>query len=505
MNHSVEFKHIDKYFPGVHALKDISFSAKSGLVYAFLGENGAGKSTLLKILNGDYQPDNGEFNIDGKSCYYSSPKEAIDDGVSVIYQERQIILEMTVAENVFLGQWPCKLGGKVDFDLMNTKTYQIAKQFGLDINPDEKVGSLSIAHQQMVEIMKAVNRNARVFAFDEPTASLSDKEIEILFNIIRQLQAEDKVIFYVSHRMDEISQIAQKVVVFKDGNMVGLVDCEEVTDDDLIRMMVGRPLGAVFTDLSRNEIIGDTVLEVRHLSTNKVDDISFQVRKGEIVGFSGLVGSGRTEIMEALFGLDAVLSGEILLEGKSIQPRSPAHAIDLGLAMVPEDRKIQGILPNISVKGNISISVLKRFLKPLGRVDYSKEDQIARDAIEKFDIKTPDAEKLISQLSGGNQQKTILARWLETHPKVLILDEPTKGIDVGAKSEFYRIICDCAKLGMAVIVISSELPEIIGLCDRIIVVREGTISGEVLRKDATEERVLKYAMIDQEDAEGKIK
>jgi L-arabinose transport system ATP-binding protein len=258
----------------------------------------------------------------------------------------------------------------------------------------------------------------------------------------------------------------------------------------------------VFKELPRNETIGKTILEVKNLTTAKVHGISFRVAKGEILGFSGLVGSGRTEIMLALFGLDTIIDGEILLDGKSIKPQSPAQAIDLGLAMVPEDRKIQGILPNISVKGNISISVLKRFLNWLGMVDTQSEEKIALKAIEKFNIKTPDAEKLISQLSGGNQQKTILARWLETNPKVLILDEPTKGIDVGAKSEFYRIICECAKLGMAVIVISSELPEIIGLCDRVIVIREGTISGEVLRASATEENILKYAMIDQQNVEG---
>lgn len=493
----VEFKHISKYFPGVKALDDICFKAESGEVYAFLGENGAGKSTLLKVLNGDYQPDEGEYIIDGQARHFSSPQEAIAAGVSVIYQERQILMEMTVAENVFLGSWIRK-NGTVDFETMNRRTREIAGRFGLQsIEPDAKVGTLSIAHQQMVEIMKAVNRDSRIIAFDEPTASLSDNEIEILFRIIRELQAEKKIIFYVSHRMNEIEQIAQKVVVFKDGKTVALVEREKVSNDELIRMMVGRPLGSIFDSLPRNGEFGEVVLEVKNLTTAFVKDISFQIRRGEILGFSGLVGSGRTEIMRAIFGVDKVMSGEIRMNGKTISPRSPKQAVDLGIALVPEDRKEQGILPNISVRGNITVSMLRSYCNGLGILDEAGEQKTADADIKKFNIKTPDSEKLIAQLSGGNQQKVILARWLETKPQVLILDEPTKGIDVGAKSEFYKIICECARDGIAVIVISSELPEIIGLSDRVIVVREGRISGEILRTDATEEHILAYAMTDK--------
>lgn len=497
MKNYVEFKHISKYFPGVKALDDICFQAKSGEVYAFLGENGAGKSTLLKILNGDYRPDEGEYIIDGQVRDFFTPQDAIAAGVSVIYQERQILTEMTVAENVFLGCW-IKKNGTVDFETMNRRTKEITRRFGLDeIEPDAKVGTLSIAHQQMVEIMKAVNRDSKIIAFDEPTASLSDNEIEILFRIIKELQAEDKIIFYVSHRMNEIERIAQKVVVFKDGCVVGFVEREKVSNDELIRMMVGRPLGSIFNSLERNTELGDILLEVKHLTTAFVRDVSFQIRKGEIVGFSGLVGSGRTEIMRAIFGIDGVMSGEILLNGQKIHPTSPKQAIDLGIALVPEDRKEQGILPNISVKGNITISVLKYYKNKLGILNEAREQETAEKDIKKFNIKTPDSEKLISQLSGGNQQKAILARWLESNPQVLILDEPTKGIDVGAKSEFYKIICECARDGIAVIVISSELPEVIGLSDRVIVVREGRISGEILRADATEEQILSYAMTDK--------
>lgn len=498
MGNYVEFQKISKYFPGVKALDNISFRAESGFVYAFLGENGAGKSTLLKILNGDYQPDEGAYIINGEKKHFLTPKEAIAGGVSVIYQERQILMEMTVAENVFLGDWPRKKNGAIDFALMNRKTEEIIRRFGLNgMEPDQKVRDLSIAMQQMVEIMKAVNRDSQIIAFDEPTASLSDSEITILFRIIRELQGEGKVIFYVSHRMNEIAQIAQKVIIFKDGCLVDMVDQAAVTEEDMINMMVGRSLGSVFEELERNENPGEVLLEVKNLTTPFVSDVSFSVRSGEILGFGGLVGAGRTETIRALFGLDPVESGEILLEGQKIHPRSPEEAIALGIALVPEDRKEQGILPNISVRGNISISVLKKLLNRFGSIDTGQEEEMAQREIRKLSIKTPDSDKLISQLSGGNQQKVILGRWLETNPKVLILDEPTKGIDVGAKSEFYKIICECARNGMAVIVISSELTELIGLADRIVVMREGRVSGEVERERATENVLLSYAMTEK--------
>ena len=491
---TVEFQGIDKYFPGVKALDNISFSAESGKVYAFLGENGAGKSTLLKIMNGDYIADNGQILINSEVCNFENPKDALKHGISVIYQERQILKEMTVAENVFLGDWIRKSNGFIDYDKMNKKTAEISKRFGLDIDPDEKVSKLSIAYQQMIEIMKAINRNSEIIAFDEPTAALSDKEITILFKIIEKLKSEGKVIFYVSHRMNEISQIADEVIVFKDGCLVGTRHQKDTTEDELIRMMVGRPLGQIFEELDRNTNIGEVCLEFKNVSTDYIDNISFVARKGEVLGFAGLVGAGRTEIMNAVFGIDKVKEGKILLNNEPVEIKNPEHAISYGIALVPEDRKDQGILPNISVQGNISISILKTLLNKFGTINEKKESKIAYEKIKKLNIKTPNAEKLISQLSGGNQQKVILARWLETNPQVLILDEPTKGIDVGAKAEFYNIIQDCAKLGMAVIVISSELQEVIGLSHRIIVIKEGHVSGELMREEATEESVLKLAM-----------
>lgn len=497
---SIEFKGITKVFPGVKALDDISFSAESGKVYAFLGENGAGKSTLLKIMNGDYQPSAGRILIDGSPVVFSCPKEAISAGISVIYQERQIAKEMTVAENVYLGAWPRKRNGFVDFDQMNKDTERIIAKLQMSIRPDRKLSSLSIAEQQLVEIIKAVVRDSRIIAFDEPTASLSDNEIETLFNIIRGLEKEDKIIFYVSHRMNEIRKIARKVVILKDGRLVDLVNTEDVTDDDLIRKMVGRPLGSVFSELDRNTDIGSPILKVEKLTTDYVRDISFEGRRGEILGFSGLVGAGRTEIMRALFGVDRIKSGKIFIDGKEYIPKSPQKSIENGIALVPEDRKDQGILPNISVCGNISVSVLKsKVLNRFHCIDEHIETEMAERHIRTLDIKTPNQNTQISQLSGGNQQKTILGRWLETDPKILILDEPTKGIDVGAKSEFYKIICDCAKRGLLVIMISSELPEIIGLCDRVAVIREGSISKILERNELSEEMILKYAMISKKE------
>ncbi|GMQ61826.1 sugar ABC transporter ATP-binding protein [Vallitalea maricola] len=498
MKDILEFSGITKYFPGVKALDNVSFKANSGEVLAFLGENGAGKSTLLKILNGDFQPTSGEYILNGEAKHFKSPKEAIDEGISIIYQERQIVLDISVAENIFLGQQPIKKNGLIDYKKLYQDAKKIIDEFGLNIDPRAKVRNISIAHQQMVEIMKAYSRDLKVIAFDEPTASLSDSEIEILFEIINKLKKENKIIIYVSHRMKELERIADKVVVFKDGKFVDLVKRNDVTNNDLITMMVGRDLGDIFNELDRSKGYGDTILEVNNLTTNDVNDVSFSLREGEILGFAGLVGAGRTEVMRAVFGADKVNGGKILLEKKEVNSKSPKQAIKKGIVLCPEDRKLQGILPNLSVGYNISIAVLDNIINKIGFINRKKENVLVEDSINTFNIKTPNATKKIVELSGGNQQKAIVARWLATNPKVLILDEPTKGIDVGAKAEFYKLICDCAKNGMGVILISSELPEVIGLSDRIIVMKDGYITGEVMREEATEEKILAYAMLEGE-------
>lgn len=496
MGNVLEFQHISKYFPGVKALDDISFKAYSGEVLAFLGENGAGKSTLLKVLNGDYQPEEGKYLLNGEEKHFHTPHEAIEAGISVIYQERQILLELSVAENIFLGRMPTTKTGIIDTRKANSMARSIIDDFGLPIKPATKVKDLSIAYQQMVEIMKAYSReNLKVICFDEPTASLSDSEIESLFAIIKKLKSEDKIILYVSHRMNEIQRITDKAAIFKDGRYVDTVVTGEVPESTMIKMMVGRDLGDIYSDLDRDKTIGDVLLDVQGVSSDYVKENSFQLHAGEILGFSGLVGAGRTELMRAIIGADKAHTGKILLEGKQIVNKSPKDAMHNGIVLVPEDRKMQGILSNLSVAGNINISLLDHNANRFGILDKKKEVSAAEQGIRNFHIKTPNADKKIVELSGGNQQKCIVARWLATNPKVLILDEPTKGIDVGAKAEFYQMICSFAKQGLGVILVSSELPEVIGLSDRIIVMKSLRIVDEISREEATEDRLLSLGMI----------
>ena len=498
MGNVIEFRNITKYFPGVKALDDISFTANGGEVLALMGENGAGKSTLLKVLNGDYQQTSGEYLVNGEPCHFNSPREAVAAGIGVIYQERQIMLELTVGENIFLGRLPTGFMGRIKMREVHSRAQAIIDEFGLDMKSTDKVKDLSVAYQQMVEIMKAYSReNLKMIAFDEPTASLSDSEIDSLFRIIRKLKAEGKVIIYVSHRMAEIRQIADRVAIFKDGRFVGDSPMDAITDKELVKKMVGRDLGDVFSSLDRNKTVGDVVLEVKNLSSPFLKDASFQVRAGEVVGFSGLVGAGRTEVVRAIIGADPRTGGKVFLNGKPLNCRTPHDAIVNGVVMVPEDRKLQGIIPRMSVGRNISIGSLDQITNRLGFVNTRREEQIGLDGKANFNIKTPDLEKPIVELSGGNQQKAIVARWMSTKPEVLILDEPTKGIDVGAKSEFYNMICEFAKEGLAVILISSELPEVIGLSDRIIVMRGRRIVGEISAKDATEEKLLSMAMMEE--------
>ena len=493
--HEVEFRNINKYFPGVRALNDFSFKAFGGEVLAFMGENGAGKSTLLKILNGDYQPTSGQYLIDGVVKSFHQPSEAIEAGVSIIYQERQIMMELTVAENIFLGRLPTKFLGAVDMKEANRRAQTIIDDFGLSMKPTDLAKDLSIAYQQMLEIMKAYSReNLKLIAFDEPTASLSDSEIESLFKIIKKLRSEGKVVIYVSHRMKEIQEITDKIVIFKDGEFMGLYPTDGITEEEMIQRMVGRDVGDVYNSLDRQRNLGEVLLEVKNLRTELTKEMSFSLRKGEVLGLSGLVGAGRTELVRAIVGADRAVSGEVILEGRKIKNQSSKDAMRNGIVLVPEDRKTQGILTNLGVGDNITIGSLDDNSNSAGFIHRKKEKEMSRSGIESFKIRTPNAEKKIAELSGGNQQKAIVARWMARHPKVLILDEPTKGIDIGAKAEFYHMICDFANKGLGVILISSELPEVIGLSDRIIVMNNKRIVGEVEGSGATEEILLKMAM-----------
>jgi ABC-type sugar transport system ATPase subunit len=493
----LEFNNIGKAFPGVQALKDVSFRVDGGKVCALLGENGAGKSTLLKILSGDIQPDEGHISIDGEAQKFTSPFQAINASISVIYQERQLVASMSVMENIFLEDLPANKLGIINKAELRRKTQEIIDIFGLPIKPTDIVGRLSVAHQQMVEIMKSYRRNSKIIAFDEPTACLTDTEVTILFRLIKQLKEQGKIILYVSHRMAEIFQITDDIVVLKDGRLVKTFRTAETNEKELITAMVGRDIGDTYAKLQRNDKIGEVLLEVNNLVTDYVHDVSFQLRKGEVLGFAGLVGAGRTEVMRAIFGADPIISGEIKLEGKKVEFKSPKDAIEHGIALCPEDRKEQGLVLWRSIRENVTMPVLSKIKKgPF--LDEKVENELAFEAARKYQIKTPTIEKMVYELSGGNQQKVILGRWTSDKmvTKILILDEPTKGIDVGTKAEVYQMVCDFAKQGIGVIFISSELTEVLNLSDNIIVMHNGHITGKVTREEATEERVLELAMRD---------
>ena len=493
----LEFKEISKAFPGVQALKNISFRAEGGKVVALLGENGAGKSTLLKILNGDIQPDEGSVIIDGETQKFHSPHHAIVSGISVIYQERQLIPAMSVMENIFLADQPQTALGTINSGQLRKETQKLLDSFALPIEPDEIVGRLPIAYQQMIEVMKAYRRNPQVIAFDEPTAPLTDTEIEILFSLIERLKQEGKIILYVSHRLAEIFMVTDEIVVLKDGQMVKAFKTNETDENELVKAMVGRDIGDTYTGLSRNEVIGDVLLEVINLETDILHDVSFRLRRGEIVGFAGLIGAGRTEVARALFGADPIIAGDIKLEGKQVRFRSPRDAIDSGVALCPEDRKEQGLVLLRSIRDNITMPMLAKMRKFLF-LDNHMEDDVTIEAINNYSIKTHSVDKIVVELSGGNQQKVILGRWTSSTlmTKVLILDEPTKGIDVGTKAEIYQMVCDFAKQGIGVIYISSELTEVINLADTIVVMRNGHVTGQMDREEASEEKVLALAMLD---------
>ncbi|MDR0875788.1 MAG: sugar ABC transporter ATP-binding protein [Clostridiales Family XIII bacterium] len=489
----VEFQKIDKRFVGVHALRDISFRANGGEVCALLGENGAGKSTLLKIMSGAQTPDSGKILLNGEEVVFHSTQDAIAAGVSIIYQERQLLKDLSVTENIFMDFLPRGRFGIVDFAAAHAEAQRIIDEFKIPIKATANVGTLSVAHQQMVEIMKAYRRNSRVIAFDEPTASLSDVEIDVLFDVISRLRDEGKVILYVSHRLKELFQITDRIVILKDGGFVKSLVTKEATEPELIRLMVGRDLGDIFDNLARNTEQGDIVLEVKDLTNEKVKGVSFQLHKGEVLGFSGLVGAGRSEIMRAIFGVDAIESGEVLIDGAPVHIKSPRDAIDAGIGLCPEDRKEEGLVLERTIRENTTIPILNTIAEK-GLINLSKERAIAANSIKNYNIKTHSMEKIVMELSGGNQQKVILGRWMSADLKVLILDEPTKGIDVGAKSEIYQMVCDLAKKGLGIIFISSELPEVLNVADKIVVICDGQITGILDREEATEEKVLALAM-----------
>ncbi|MDY4480473.1 MAG: L-arabinose ABC transporter ATP-binding protein AraG [[Pasteurella] aerogenes] len=491
----LEFDNISKTFPGVNALQNVSFKCYEGQVHALMGENGAGKSTLLKILSGNYLPTEGKLHIGGRTLTFKNTKEALLSGIAIIYQELNIVPEMTVAENLCLGQLPNAFGIVNKPDLIK-RTQQYLDKLELDIDPSTPLKELSIGQWQMIEIAKALSRGAKIIAFDEPTSSLSAPEIEKLFSVINELKSEGKVILYVSHRMEEIFRISNAITVLKDGQFVETFsDLTQINHDILVRSMVGRNLGDIYNYRPRQ--LDKTRLQITALSGTKLKgNFSLEVKAGEILGLFGLVGAGRSELLKIIFGADPMTKGNIKLDGIPQKITSPKEAIETGIVLCPEDRKKEGIIPTATVGENINISARRshNFFKFIINEKWEKEN--AEKQRQQMNVKTPSIEQLIVNLSGGNQQKAILGRWLSEDIKVLLLDEPTRGIDIGAKSEIYDLIFKLAEAKLAIIVVSSDLPEVIGLSDRIIVMRNQKITGEIARADATEERILKLAMVE---------
>jgi L-arabinose transport system ATP-binding protein len=489
----LEFRNLTKSFPGVRALRDVSFGVEAGSVHALCGENGAGKSTLLKILSGVQPADSGSIGLNGKEFHFGSPQQAIDEGVAVIYQELHLVPYMSVAENVFLGHPPSK-GAWLNKTKLLEDTRQILKDLGEAIDPRQIVADLSIAQRQMVEIAKALSREAKVFAFDEPTSSLSTREVTRLFDLIAKLKSEGKAILFVSHRMDEIFRICDTGTVLRDGAHVETFPTLEGIDAGIfVNRMVGRPIDDVFGYRPRE--IAAPILEVKGLAGPGLrEPASFGVGSGEIVGIFGLVGAGRSELLKAIFGDTASSNGKVKVGGKPLKIKHPADAIVGGIMLCPEDRKKEGIVPLRSVQDNINLGVRRRFSPGGFLIAGAKERENAQDKVDRMHIKTPSLGQTISLLSGGNQQKAILGRSISENVKVLLLDEPTRGIDIGAKREIYDIIYGLAESGIGVVFVSSELPEVLGVCDHIMVMRQGRLVGDIPRSEATQESLLKLAL-----------
>ncbi len=486
----IEVRNLSKSFGGVQALRGVQLTVYGGEVHALLGENGAGKSTLIKIITGLHQPDAGEILLDGRPVRFASTRDALDQGVAAIYQEPSLFPDLDIAENIFVGRQPLS-GGRVDWRRMYEEASALLGRLGVRLDPRTKARALSVAQMQMVEIARAISLDARVLIMDEPTSSLTEREVEDLFVIVRQLRAHGSAVVFISHRLEELFALADRVTVLRDGAYVGTQPMADVSTDALIRMMVGRSVAELFPKQAVEP--GEVLLEVRGLGLpGRFADISFQLRRGEIVGMAGLVGAGRTELAEALFGVAPAATGAILLDGRPAAIRSPEQAMALGIGYVPEDRKLHGLVLQMSIAQNISLPTLKRFAR-LGWLDRRGERQRAQEDAARLEVKLADVDQPAGQLSGGNQQKVVLAKWLGTSPRVLILDEPTRGIDVGTKAAVHRLMSQLAAEGMAILMISSELPEVLGMSDRVLVMREGRLTGEFDRAEATQERIMAAA------------
>ncbi|EJG1802440.1 TPA: L-arabinose ABC transporter ATP-binding protein AraG [Vibrio parahaemolyticus] len=495
----LEFCNISKHFPGVKALSNISFRANKGSIHALMGENGAGKSTLLKTLSGLHQPTEGELVVDGKALVFNSATDALEQGIAIIYQELNLVPELSVAENIYLGQLPTK-GGSVDVETLNARAREQLKRLGEDFDPSRPLKEFSIGQWQMVEIAKALSRNAQIIAFDEPTSSLSQREIQNLFKVIRELRDDGKIIMYVSHRMEEIFDLCDAITIFKDGTHVQTFDdMTDLTHEKLVELMVGREINDIYNYRSRS--LGESGLRIESLEGKGLTQpVSLDIRQGEILGLFGLVGAGRTELTRLIFGAEKAQAGQIYIHGQPISVRSPQDAIRAGITLCPEDRKADAIVPILSVEENTNISARPWNLKLGGLIDFKWERDNAEQQRKALNVKTASLQQAIGQLSGGNQQKVILGRWLSTDMSVILLDEPTRGIDVGAKSEIYELIFNLAERGVTVLVVSSDLPEVLGISDRVMVMKEGAVTGELQRHEFKEQTALSLAMLGNNQA-----
>ena len=493
----LEMKGISKSFPGVKALQNVNYQLKAGEIHALLGENGAGKSTLIKVLGGIYHPEEGSIFIDGNEVTINGVNDARDNGISIIHQELVLVPRMTVAENIFLGREPKGPFG-VDKIKMSADAQKMLDNFNVGVDADMEIADLTIAKQQMVEIVKAISFNCRILVMDEPTSSIAEKEVNALFDIMRDLTSRGVGIIYISHKMSEIFEVCDRVTVLRDGTYVDTCEVAKTNRDQLVSLMVGRELDKYYV---RDHVASkDVVLKCTHINDGKklhsrVKDVSFELHRGEILGFSGLVGAGRSETMQCIFGLTKGSKGEVELEGQKVNIRNAVDAMNLGIAMVPEDRKLEGLYHVQSVRFNSTIEVLHEFINHF-YVNTGREIEITQEYIDKMHTKTPSQEQTVTNLSGGNQQKVMIGRWMATHPKVLILDEPTRGVDVGAKAEIYEIMNELTKQGVSIIMISSELPEIINMSDRVYVMYEGNVTGCIDQKDISQESIMHLATLE---------
>jgi len=487
----VQMKNISKSFSGTKVLKGVNLELGHGEILALLGENGAGKSTLMKILSGIYSKDEGEIYLDGELCHFQNPKEAQNKGVAIIHQEMNLCNDLSVSENIFLGR-EVKEGLSLNHKKMDEEAQKILDDLGISMESTELAGDLKVSEQQMVEIAKALSQDAKVLIMDEPTSALSRKEIEDLFRVIRKLRDEGRGIIYISHRLDELRAIADKVSILRDGENVISGDLKDFSIDDIIRHMVGREIQDKFPRILCEK--GKEILRVESLNAGpKVRDISFSLYEGEILGIAGLMGAGRTEMTRALFGVDEKTSGKIYLFGEEVKTNTPKDSIELGMALIPEDRRKDGLCTDLSIRENISLPNLDSMKNSLGVLSKDLELKISEDTIKSLNVKAKDREMISKNLSGGNQQKVVLGKWLVRNPKVILFDEPTRGIDIGAKVEIYQIMNELKKKGVGVLFISSEMEEVLGMSDRILIFCDGRITGELSREEANQENILKLA------------